>query len=55
MVHLGKFSRKAISENTPKNTRKSMLANTLGDGVSVNCGHRLALKPTHANQGDQNV
>jgi len=34
--HSGDFSRKAISENTPKNTRKSMLANTLGDAGYVN-------------------
>jgi hypothetical protein len=27
-----------------------MLADTLGDGGSVNCGHRLALKPTPANR-----
>jgi len=32
-----------------------MLSNMPGDGEYLDCGHRLALKPACANQGDQHV
>jgi hypothetical protein len=49
MARLGKIQPKSNFKNTPRKHAQSMLANTLRDGGYVNCGHRLAIKPTPAN------